>query len=102
MSLFPGAHSLRHSVVVKEALKCSKQHIIVHPEFALKHAVCKVGQSIIWLTMSKSETLESAIIQSGQSVGNKSDGKNQITRGPKNFSAKKQTYKLDSVCASSG
>ncbi len=56
VSLCPDSHPLRHSVVVKEALKCSsllKQHITVHPEFVSMHAVCIVGLLMIWLTMWK-------------------------------------------------
>ena len=93
VSLFPDTHPLRHSVVVREALKCSSLVEIAYyssPRVCFEACCIYCGTSHDFLdndeikeVRKRYHTVRPIYAQC------KSRGKSLVTRGPKNFSTKK-------------
>ncbi len=92
VSLFPAAHSLRHSVIVKEALKCSS---LVEAAYYSSPRVCFEACCVYCGTVD--DLVDDEQVRDTRKryhtvrpiCGQCKLSKNLITRGPKNFNAKK-------------
>lgn len=93
VALFPEGHVLRHSVVVKEAMKCSSHVEISYysaPRVSFEPCCIHCGlYEELADDEEVKETRKKFHMVRPICTSCKNSGKNLITRGPKNFSAKR-------------